>query len=333
MQVSFSATDIDDLFTEWHQKTGASLKEDSVETILELSPLFGNGCLRRIKLRPGLEITIEYFEFLEPFIAEVSNHFNREGIEFKSSLSGYTKGTLEGLQDEYYLKPRQSRVSCSHNCGERIECQPHQPIIHVEVIAEISTLNKLIAGQADQISLDLQNILDGRVDHPLSWTKAMSHVVFQAAEQILNCPYQGLTRRLYLESRALELIALQLPLRSSEDELKPSHSILKADEIDRIHYAKEILLNNLENPPSLIELARQVGLNDYKLKRGFRQVFGTTAFGCLYHHRMEQARKLLEENCSTVMKVAQAVGYTSSTSFSAAFKKKFGVPPKNYKLR
>ncbi|MGD1949664.1 MAG: helix-turn-helix transcriptional regulator [Leptolyngbyaceae cyanobacterium] len=333
MQVRFSAKDVDDLFTECEHKLGTCVQVEPSETLIELSPHVGKGYLQRIKLRPGLEISIEHFEVLEPFMVEVPKHFNREGIEFKSSLSGYAKGDFSDFEYEYHLAPRQSRVSFTANCGEWIECQPHDPIIHVEVNVEPSILNNLIGERADQVSRDLQTILAGRATGPLSLTQKMSQATFQAAEQILNCPYQGLTRQLFLESRALELIALQLPLSLTENQTNSSHYALKKDEVDRIHYAKKILLSNLENPPSLLELAQRVGLNDYKLKRVFRQVFGTTAFGCLYQYRMERARLLLQSNYSTVTEVAQAVGYASTTSFSAAFKKKFGMSPRSYKLR
>ncbi|MEM9804007.1 MAG: AraC family transcriptional regulator [Cyanobacteria bacterium P01_D01_bin.56] len=293
----------------------------------------GKGYLQRVRLRPGLEISIGNFEVPELFIAEVSDHFSREAIEFKALLSGQANGNFLGFNDEYHLVPRQSRISYPANCGEWIACQPDQPMIHVEVIVDVSILNELIAHQSDQVTENFQAILEGKLTAPLAMNQKMSHATFQAAEQILNCPYQGLTRQLYLESRALELIALQLPVKSADSHPCPSYRPLKSDEIDRIYHAKEILLKNFEKPPSLMELAQQVGLNDYKLKRGFRQVFGTTAFGYLYHHRMEQARKLLEASHSTVTEVAQAVGYTSTTSFSAAFKKKFGMSPRVYKLR
>ena len=245
MQVRFSAKDVDALLEECGRTIGACIQLEPFETIIELSPNIGRGYLQRIKLRPGLEISIGHFEVSEPFRAEVPNNFNWEVIDFKASLSGYVKGDFSNnFTYEYSLSPRQSRVSFSANCGEWIECQPHQPIIHVEVFAEPSTLNNLIAGRVDQVSGDLQAILASKLTKPLSFTQEMSHTTFQAAEQILNCPYQGVTRQLYLESRALELIALQLPLRSSKGHIASSNYILKADDVDRIHYAREILLSN-----------------------------------------------------------------------------------------
>ncbi len=80
----------------------------------------------------------------------------------------------------------------------------------------------------------------------------------------------------------------------------------------------------------MIDLARSVGMNDCTFKRGFRQVFGTTAFGYLRKHRMIQARQLLLENKMSIAEVARAVGYSHPGYFAAAFRKKFGVSPSHY---
>jgi AraC-like DNA-binding protein len=153
-----------------------------------------------------------------------------------------------------------------------------------------------------------------------------------ALQQLLNCPYHGFTKQLYLESKAMELIALRLEqLKEQVLDFNPPSNLpdrLQGDDIDRIHHARDILVDNLDDPPSLLELARQVGLNDYKLKRGFRYCFGTTAFGYLHDYRMEQARQLLLERQMQVNEVARAVGYASRSSFATAFRKKFGVSPK-----
>ncbi|NJO76953.1 MAG: helix-turn-helix transcriptional regulator, partial [Leptolyngbyaceae cyanobacterium RM1_406_9] len=115
---------------------------------------------------------------------------------------------------------------------------------------------------------------------------------------------------------------------------KPSESktFLKQDDIERLHHAKEILIAQFNHPPSILSLARQVGLNDFKLKQGFRQVFGNTVFGYLRDYRLEQAHLLLLEGQMNVQQVARALGYTHSGYFAKAFKQKFGVSPKTYQL-
>ncbi|MEH2083918.1 MAG: AraC family transcriptional regulator [Nostoc sp.] len=67
---------------------------------------------------------------------------------------------------------------------------------------------------------------------------------------------------------------------------------LKSDDRDRIYQAKEILLRNFVKPPSVRDLAQQVGLNEFKLRQGFHQMFGNTVFGCLQDHQMQEARWL-----------------------------------------
>ncbi len=142
--------------------------------------------------------------------------------------------------------------------------------------------------------------------------------------QILNCPYRDFIREVYLQSKALELVALWLAQELDSRQINQSMVKLSPDDIERIYYARDILITNLLHPPTLLELARRVAINQRKLKQGFRQIFGTTVFGYLHDHRMEQAKQMLAQ-------VAHAVGYSHLSHFAAAFRKKFGVNPSAYR--
>ncbi len=144
-------------------------------------------------------------------------------------------------------------------------------------------------------------------------------------KQILNCQYQGITKQLYLEAKVLELISLQIEQIDQGRKLSSPKSLNK--DIDCIYQASEIILKRLSTPPSLTELAQLVGINDRKLKQGFREVFGTTVFGYLRDRRLEQAQELLLSGQIQVKEAAKAVGYASPTSFNTAFRKKFGIAP------
>lgn len=84
------------------------------------------------------------------------------------------------------------------------------------------------------------------------------------------------------------------------------------------------------DPPSLQELANEVGLNLKKLKEVFKQIYGDTVYGFLLNYKMEKAKKLLESNQYNVNEVGLKIGYSTSSHFIAAFKKKFGITPKKY---
>ena len=98
----------------------------------------------------------------------------------------------------------------------------------------------------------------------------------------------------------------------------------------KIRKAKDIVIERMAEPPGLQELADEIGLSLKKLKEGFKQIYGDSVFNFLFHYKMEYARRLLETNTYNVNEVGLKVGYSTSSHFIAAFKKKFGITPKKY---
>ncbi|MTI30281.1 helix-turn-helix domain-containing protein, partial [Xanthovirga aplysinae] len=98
---------------------------------------------------------------------------------------------------------------------------------------------------------------------------------------------------------------------------------------NKLFEAKEILSQSIENPPTLRELSKLIQLNEYKLKKGFKELFGTTVFGYIHKIRMNIAKNLLLESDKSAKEIAFETGYSSPQHFSKAFKKEFGVAPKS----
>jgi AraC family transcriptional activator of pyochelin receptor len=149
------------------------------------------------------------------------------------------------------------------------------------------------------------------------------------AHQVLNCSLVGPAKRLFMESKALEILSLQLHALASNCEPKPP--IISKEERNRLDEARRILEMEFADPPSLLTLAHRVGLNDFKLKRGFRDVYQTTVFGYVRMLRMERARAMLETGDMNVSEVASSTGYACFSHFSAAFRKRFGLAPRDFK--
>lgn len=180
-----------------------------------------------------------------------------------------------------------------------------------------------------QNSPDFQDSPDST--DPLTLITPAMQVVLQ---QMLHCPHHGATRQMYLESKFVELLTLwlaQVEDQGGADRPIADRSLpMKGSDLDRIYQARDILLQRFQTPPSLTDLARQVGLNDCTLKRQFKQVFGKTVFGYLHDYRMEQARRWLLDRQWSVTEVARRVGYTNLCAFSTAFRKKFGLSPRSF---
>ncbi|MBD2729297.1 helix-turn-helix transcriptional regulator [Nostoc sp. FACHB-892] len=319
-----SLVDYQELWRESNQNTRQPDPSDPSDIINICPKQFGSGYERWIELR-DINLLIIDAEFQDDLVIE--KNFSDSyvgGLEFGFHLLGYWNNINAGKNFFQSGAVQQTKQS---------EFLRSQRLLKVDIHTESSELiNSFIPGGLNSISPQiLKNVIKTsqepyfKIDHTTPEMRV-------ALEQIINCPFTGLTKKIYLESKSLELVALKLEQLATRENSSTKVTALKGDDIDRIHYAKEILSQNLDSPPSLLELARQVGLNDYKLKLGFRQVYGTTAFGYLHQQRMEKARQLVLEGQMNVKEVARAVGYTNQSHFATAFRKQFGTNPKSYDL-
>lgn len=90
-------------------------------------------------------------------------------------------------------------------------------------------------------------------------------------------------------------------------------------------------MEQMDAPPSLTELSKLTGMNTFKLKTGFKELFGLPVFKYLQEKRLEKAFELIENKEMNIQEVAWFVGYESLGSFSNAFKNKFGLRPTEIK--
>ncbi|MEM9809206.1 MAG: AraC family transcriptional regulator, partial [Cyanobacteria bacterium P01_D01_bin.56] len=144
-------------------------------------------------------------------------------------------------------------------------------------------------------------------------------------EQILSCPYQGETRRQYLEKKTLDLVTLRVQA-ITQPRLNPT-------DLDSIYQAASILKSEMANPPTVEALARRVNTNRLKLNQGFHEVYGTTPFKYLRDCRLWMAQRLLTTSTLPIESIAAAVGYRSRNHFAKAFRKQTGLNPKLFQMQ
>lgn len=136
--------------------------------------------------------------------------------------------------------------------------------------------------------------------------------------------YKGNLRRIYLESKIVELLVMQI--EALEDSTVVA-ARLKQHDMDCLYEAKSYLETHLHENCSIVDLSRHVGINQMKLKSGFKALFGNTVFGYLTDLRMEKAKYLLLDEKMYINEVADLVGYRHPHHFTDAFKRKFGYLP------
>ncbi len=239
----------------------------------------------------------------------------------------YRNGSFRN--QEHVLETGSNNILCLPKTRGRIECDPQSGACVLAVLAAPSFLAGYFDGCLAEVPPQLRSVLEGRPEQ-LLWRGRPSRGKTALARRLLHGLGPGPVRRLLLESMVLELMARQLEECCSDGHRPVPPLRVTRGDVERLHEARRLLLQDLENPPTLAALARAAGLSDKKLKYGFRQIFGVSVFECFRSHRLELARELLEDGRFSVSEVAYRVGYLNLSHFSAAFRSRYGANPRDY---
>ncbi len=262
-------------------------------------------------------LTVDSCFFDEPIIAvafygsgnvDLSVKYGNKEKEFN-----YTKGlALSFYADE--------NVEFVHTVS------PSKPLECLVIATSISAIEKL-PNQEGELFAEMLNELVNPSDHYVEgpaffMTPEMQHIV----DSIFNIQYEGKTKMMFFRSQITALLSHFFgQLASIKTET------IKSSEREKLIMAKTILSENLDNPPSLTELSKAIGLNTFRLKKDFKALFGVPVFKYLQNERLTLAHKLIRSQEATVQEAAWHVGYDSLSSFSNAFAKKFGYRPSQIK--
>ncbi|MGP1387535.1 MAG: hypothetical protein ACTS2F_28505 [Thainema sp.] len=267
--MAIAQADFIELWQIAQQKGEIVRRETGFEIEDGLPPTLGEGSERLIKLRGGLTIQIRNAKLRQTLRLE-QQHDLGFPLTAKFYLSGSSRvQTLESVDiqaDPDYTET----AGCNYlyylpNLTE-VEEWPSDELLHVVMIYAPADYFRSFSVSGASLAPSLRRLLDGdeaqRFHQSLGQTTPAMNQVLQ---QILQAPYQGMMQHLYLESKALELLALQFVRLDAESPV-PRSFTLKPNDLERVQYAREILVQRACNPPSLIELARQAGLNECILK-------------------------------------------------------------------
>ena len=148
----------------------------------------------------------------------------------------------------------------------------------------------------------------------------------QVIDQIIHHRYTGDLQKLFLLSKSIEILVLCAESCHRAASKKEIFIKNTADK-EKIIAARDLVNERVDSPPSLSEIAKAVGLNEYKLKRGFKETFQTTVFGYLTGQRLLLARRYLLDTDKTAAEISFELGYSTPQHFNNAFKKHFGFTP------
>ncbi len=154
-------------------------------------------------------------------------------------------------------------------------------------------------------------------------------------ESLLNHNYTDTLENIYINAQVQMLLLYSMDCMVGDKEIDVINCKFLANEADRdkVNKAREILIQHIGEPITIKELSRKVAMNECYLKKGFKEMFGSTIFDFYQSQRMEHARFLLYEKGLSVTEVSMLLGYSSISHFSTAFKKHTGLKPCELLLR
>ncbi|MGV7106259.1 helix-turn-helix transcriptional regulator [Flavobacterium sp. U410] len=248
-------------------------------------------------------------------------------IQFHFNIKG--KGKFIFNQGTYALDLREEKSLLLYNPQKELplhlELAPKSWVI--SVLISIKKFHTLFSSDAEKIPF----LSDDNLEKKYYGEEDISPSMAIVLNQIFNYNQNSSLKTLYLKGKCYELMSLYFN-QNEDANAENCPFLIDEENVLKIKKAKEIVISRLAEPPGLQELADEVGLSLKKLKVGFKQIYGDTVFNFLFDYKMEVARKMLDSGSYNVNEVGLKVGYSTSSHFIAAFKKKYGVTPKKYLL-
>jgi AraC-like DNA-binding protein len=339
MTINLALSEFDELWAQSQnllERASAPPKGDresvGLEALFNMPNSLGSGCYGEIRLDADFTLSIWNIQGRDDIRVKVQSHEHPVG--FGVLVSGCLSDVNGDWDGNHTLI---SGGGMQRNMV--VEYHQSQPFIGIDIQLSPNRLARLFPGEDGQITPELEFLVTENDWQSILYPPNTAEIT-RVVQQIRNCPYRGVTKRMYLQAKALEMMSLQLaPVlnsreitehRSLEPEILPK---LKSQTIAKLHHAQEIIRSRLENPPTASELSQQLDLSDRTLRRGFRSLFGTTIVGYLTDRRLQQAELLLRNTDRTVADIANYVGYAHLGYFARAFRRKYGINPSDCRKR
>ncbi|RAR71659.1 AraC family transcriptional regulator [Flavobacterium aciduliphilum] len=277
------------------------------------------------------EIKIENDFLLIRFQNDSAEHYHvkrpiSQGlIQFHFGIKGKAKFVFN--DGNYALDLKEEKSLLFYNPQKELpldlELAPNTWVI--SVIVSIQKFHSLFSNEAQNIPFLSKENKDRKYYKENDISPSMAIVLSQLFHYHLNPSIKNL----YYKGKGYELLSLFFN-RSEDPNAEQCPFLIDEENVLKIKKAKELVIQNMAEPPGLDELAEQVGLSLKKLKMGFKQIYGDTVYGFLVDYKMDYARRLLDSGSYNVNEVGLKIGYSTGSHFIAAFKKKFGTTPKKY---
>lgn len=265
------------------------------------------------------------------------NYYNTMHVNGKSNDDFYqiifclNEGVSWGIENSKHVVNIQKGESCiyrGHGSTEYMRYREKSDFRFKSIKIPYLCFEEIIADYFDGSEADIyrKKLAEGFLN--IKTTPYMEHVLAEIKD---FTKYRGGLGHLYLDSKVHELLAVYLSEVLEVNIFKSNSLEISRTDRDAIMEAKRIIDDQIAYAPSCLELAKSVNVSKSKLERGFSVMFGTSVHSYIITQRLEKAAALLLQTDLCINEIASLVGYSKPSNFAAAFKRKYGILPRDYK--
>ncbi|WP_299106288.1 AraC family transcriptional regulator [uncultured Tenacibaculum sp.] len=262
----------------------------------------------------GLLINIINAQFKEDILFTGKHNFNT--LELSILTQGQKIIRVSELKNDIVLEQNESYLVYANDVQGKLIFYKDNPVKEIKIRMYDEFINK---HQLQPILFKEE--IAGLKKLNKSFSMQLTSKMEEIATEVLGNTQQGLLKRLFLESKTLELLNQQLNFKHKE-----SDNLLK-----KVYKVEAIIQSNIHQQITVQQLSRRVLLNENVLKAEFKKIFGSSIFNYSLALRIKKAKLLLANTCKPIYEIADIVGYKNPTHFTAAFKKAEKMTPKAYR--
>jgi len=311
------------------EKMGASIHSDFQETTLQLPETHGEGKIFAVDFGNGLGVLVTDCKLQSPWQLTINMEPPPVLLSFDVKYSlDYFFNTGYEISEPL---PLQGTISAgTFDNAQRFKFSADTRLNLLLIFIQREVYFK----KYDEVLLELPDNLralfsDRKGEVPFFYNNTYSLRTADIIQKILKDENTGLVRSTFIEAKTAELIHRQFKEYQKDLNIPGKKVKLRAPDIVKLKEARDYLVHDLKNPPTIAELARQVGINRQKLKSGFKLLYDATINEYLREERLEQASIRLLKG-ESVLRAMESVGYANRGYFSRKFAEKYGVLPKDY---
>lgn len=308
-------------YPDWVKDASGNILERSISD----SFVFGDLAFNELYFQ---DIHISYGNFR--FIKDTQFYFNNEfeSVQMHFMLNGNSCTSSKSFQNNILFKSGSHNLFYLNGIKSSSNCSSQLPMYFFEINMSPKFFERYLSEQnvyfkhfRNVILQKQTSVFNSAHNYPIS--EKMKDII----AEIITCKRKGVLKHLFLESKVISLLLLQLEQLFYLDTKPCYFTKMDKNTIEKIYFAKELCERSLESMDTLKDLAKKVGTNEFTLKKGFKEIFGVSVYSYWKKLRLKTAKEILIENTLSIKEVSNLIGYKYVHHFADAFKKEFGFLP------